>query len=240
MLTRRRPSAARVVAVCGPLASITLVSVSFVLGGAWPRLAALVCAGGCLGLGILVGWLDRRRHVDVAAARSRQAAAYDRLHAQHTSEHIEFTGYMVGLIDSAEEAMSALRSRLDGVEGALDETRRAVARSESAAVRAEQARAAAEQRANAAERAAVEAEQIALDAETLLQELATELDRDAGPVSPQQVETGPTVPTDEPLVTRRAATAAEMWTVTDAPTVVDLAARDAIDAAVAQADRRTA
>ncbi len=135
--------------------------------------------------------------------------------------------------------MSALRSRLDSVERTLDQTRWAVARSEDAALRAERARAAAEQRATVAELAAVEAEQIALDAENLLRELATELDGKADPVAAEPGESGVTMPRDEPLLTRHAGVD-DLWTVADAPTVVDLAAREAIDAAVAEADRRSA
>jgi hypothetical protein len=138
------PSTTRVVAVACPLAAFGLTLAAAALGGAWPRLAALAAAAGCLLLSVLLVRVDRQRRVDVAHVRAEQAAAYRTLHEERAAEHLEFTGHMVSIINERESVIAALRGRLDEVLKDLTRAREAVARAEARVRQAEDARRTAE------------------------------------------------------------------------------------------------
>ena len=169
----------RVVAVTTPLSALAVTSAALALGGGWPQVAALVAAALCVFLGGVVLRSERRRRLDIARTRAEQADAYNDLHAQHSHEHLEFTGHMAGLIDAAEGAMGRLRTRLDGAEVQLGQMKEAVVRSGQAARRADLARAGAERRAVQAERATAEAtamleESVALSGPSVAVELGVD------------------------------------------------------------------
>jgi hypothetical protein len=112
---------------------------------------AIAGAAGCCLLSALVVSVERRRRIEVAQTKAQQAAAYNKLHAAHSAEHIEFARHMAALVDERDHIVGALRTW-------LNETREDLARTCDAVRRANDARLAAEQRADVAERIAAEAE----------------------------------------------------------------------------------
>jgi chromosome segregation ATPase len=114
-------------------------------------MATLGTAGICLLLSVLVVAVERRRRIEVARVRAQQAAAYNKLHAAHSAEHVEFVRHLQDLLDERDNAVAALRTW-------LSETREELARLRDTVGRAEEAKDQAERRADVAHQIAAEAE----------------------------------------------------------------------------------
>jgi hypothetical protein len=150
-VTSSAASLTRVTVAVAPVAVVGFLLAALALGGVWPLVAALGAAGICLLLSVLVVSVERRRRIEVARVKAQQAAAYNKLHASHSAEHVEFVQHLGGLLDERDNTVAALRTW-------LSETREELARLRDAVVRADDARVKAERRADVAQRIAAEAE----------------------------------------------------------------------------------
>lgn len=113
---RRRLTLYRILALATPAITVSCGAYAFVADGPWPRIAAGVGAAAAVGLGGMLVRLERRLRVQEAVVRAEQAAEYASIHLRYTNDHREFSGHMVGLLDTASERIDLMRSRLDALE----------------------------------------------------------------------------------------------------------------------------
>lgn len=121
---RSRLPLIRFVAKLAPVLAAAVVATAFWLDGRWPLVAAGASALLTLLLTTLVFQVDRRRRLEVGAARARVAAAYSSEHERYAAEHRAFTEHLVGLLDAASSRIGLLRHRIDWLEGELTAMRR--------------------------------------------------------------------------------------------------------------------
>jgi hypothetical protein len=187
------PSLSRVAVAVAPVAVAGFLIPALALGGVWPLVAAFGAAAICLLLSVLVVAVERHRRIEVARVRAQQAAAYNKLHAAHSAEHVEFVRYLRNLLDERDNTVAALRTW-------LSETREELARMGDRVRRAEEARVNAERRADVAHQIAAEAEArlaaVVAGNEVLRSDAAAEDAECVAPEPPLQ---------DEPLVDVHAA-----------------------------------
>lgn len=126
MTTARRRSRLpliRLVAKVAPVVAVAVVVVALALGGGWLVAGAVVAALVTVLLSVLVFQVDRRRRVEVGAARARVAADYAAEHSRYAAEHRAFTAHLVGLLDAASSRIGLLRHRVDRLENDLAQSR---------------------------------------------------------------------------------------------------------------------